>query len=145
MGNPHYRSTHAQRLAEKIEGPDNEDMEPRLQALETAMISTNEQFGGIRVRLDKVEERLDKVEKRLDRIEERLDRVEERLDKIEERLDKVEHRLQKVEEHLIRHSVLLEHTATRADILEALNTQTKWVIGAGFGLMTLGVAVSKLF
>ncbi|WP_052355892.1 coiled-coil domain-containing protein [Castellaniella defragrans] len=120
-------------------------MEPRLQALETAMISTNEQFGGIRVRLDKVEERLDKVEKRLDRIEERLDRVEERLDKIEERLDKVEHRLQKVEEHLIRHSVLLEHTATRADILEALNTQTKWVIGAGFGLMTLGVAVSKLF
>ncbi|KAB0600267.1 coiled-coil domain-containing protein [Castellaniella defragrans] len=134
-------------------------MEPRLQALETAMISTNEQFGGIRVRLDKVEERLDKVEKRLDRIEERLDRVEERLekveerldkveerlDKIEERLDKVEHRLQKVEEHLIRHSVLLEHTATRADILEALNTQTKWVIGAGFGLMTLGVAISKLF
>lgn len=145
MGNPHYRSTHAQRLAGKIEGPDNEAMEPRLQALETAMISTNEQFGGIRVRLDKVEERLDKVEKRLDRIEERLDRVEERLEKVEERLDKVEHRLQKVEEHLIRHSVLLEHTATRADILEALNTQTKWVIGAGFGLMTLGVAISKLF
>ncbi|CAP41291.1 hypothetical protein [Bordetella petrii] len=69
-------------------GGDNDDMEPRVKALEDAMVT-----------------------------------VRDRLTKIETRLDNM---------------------PTKADLSDAVHTQTKWVIGIGFALMMAGIGIAKL-
>jgi len=61
--------------------------------------------------------------------------IQHRLDGVEHRLDGVERRLGAVEQRVASVEATLQHVATKADLHQALNTQT-WKM-AGFGATML--------
>lgn len=63
---------------------------------------------------------------------------------MEKRVQKLEQSMMAVSDRLTKIETRLEHMPTKADLSDAVHTQTKWVVGIGFTLMMVGIAASKL-
>lgn len=77
------------------------------------------------------------------RVENRLGVVEHRLDGVEHRLDGVEHRLGAVEQRIASVEATLQHVATKADLHQALNTQTLKMAMFGAAMLATTFAVAR--
>jgi hypothetical protein len=61
------------------------------------------------------------------------------------RVKALETALSIVGDRLTRIETRLEFIPTKADLSNAIGTQTKWVVGLGFTLMLVGIALAKFF
>ena len=95
-----------------------------------------EQDDDLRAEVREVSQRMGILEYRLDAVEHRLDAVEHRLDAVEQRLGAVEQRLSSVE-------ATLQHVATKADLHQALNTQTWKMLGFGVTMIAATFALAR--
>lgn len=64
---------------------------------------------------------------------------------MEPRVKALEDAMVTVRDRLTQIETRLENMPTKADLSDAVHTQTKWVIGIGFALMMAGITIAKLF
>ena len=72
-----------------------------LESMNDGIKVISEQYGGVAVRLDKIDARLDKMDNRLDKMDNRLDKMDDRLGKMDNRLGRLEVKVDKLQDDVV--------------------------------------------